>query len=69
MLFRHEPGSLPRAGSAAPGGVVVERPPPGLARGKCAASPWTIALLGATLVVATLLYFALRLRSLRKSRS
>jgi len=58
MLFRHEPGSLPPAGTSA--GVVVERPPPGPARGKYSASPWTVALLGAGLVLATLLYFLIR---------
>jgi len=57
MLFRHEPGSLPPAGAS--GGVIVERPPPGLARGKYPASPWAIALLGAALVLATVLYYFL----------
>jgi len=65
MLFRHEPGTLPPLNSAVPGGFVVERPPPGPARGKYPASPWAIAALGATLVLATILYFVLRFRKLR----
>ncbi len=60
MLFRHEPGSLPPASAGASGGVVIERPPPGLARGKYPASPWVIALLGAALVLGTLSYFLFR---------
>jgi hypothetical protein len=64
MLFRHEPGTLPPLNSAA-GGFIVERPPPGPARGKYAASPWAIAALGATLVLGTILYFVLRFRKLR----
>jgi hypothetical protein len=66
MLFRYEPGSLPPAGSAAPGGFVVERPPPGLARGKYPASPWAIAALGATLVLGAITYFLLRFRKSRR---
>ena len=62
MLFRPEPGTLPPLSSVTPGGLVVERPPPGLARGKYAAPPWAIGLLGAALVLGTLLYFALRFR-------
>jgi hypothetical protein len=65
MLFRYEPGTLPPLSSGAPGRLVVERPPPGLARGKYPASPWTIATLGAALVLCTLLYFALRFRKPR----
>jgi hypothetical protein len=65
MLFRHEPPTLPQASALAPGGFVVERPPPGLARGKYPASPWAIAALGATLLVGTILYFVLRLRKQR----
>ena len=65
MLFRHDPGTLPPLNSALPGGFVVERPPPGPARGKYPASPWAIAALGATLVLATVLYFVLRFRKLR----
>ena len=65
MLFSHEPGTLPPLNSAAPGGIVVERPPPGPARGKYPASPWAIVALGATLVLGTILYFVLRFRKLR----
>jgi hypothetical protein len=65
MLFRHEPGTLPPLNSAAPGGFVVERPPPGLARGRYAASPWAIAALGAALIVCTLVYLVLRFRKPR----
>jgi hypothetical protein len=64
MLFRHEPGTLSPTDSAAPGAgeFVVERPPPGLARGKYPASPWAIAALGAALVLGTIVYFVLRFR-------
>ena len=65
MQFRPELGPLPQASAVAPGGIVVERPPPGLARGKYPTSPWVIAALGATLIVATILYFVLRLRKPR----
>lgn len=65
MLFRHDdPLDAPRA-SAAPSGVIVERPPPGLARGKYSTSPLFILALGALLVLGTLIYFALRLRKPR----
>ena len=60
MLFRHEPGSLPPASAGASGGVLVERPPPGLARGKYPVSAWAVALLGSALVLGTLLYFLFR---------
>lgn len=67
MLFRHETGTLSPTDSAAPAapGFVVERPPPGLARGKYAASPWVIGAFGTALVLATLLYFVLRFRKPR----
>ena len=65
MLLRHEPGTLTPSNSGAPGGFVVERPPPGLARGKYPASPWAIAALGAALVICTILYIVLRLRKPR----
>ena len=65
MRFRHdEPASVPRE-SAAPGGLVVERPPPGLARGKYPASAQAILALGAVLLLATLAYFYFRLRKAR----
>jgi hypothetical protein len=76
MLFRHEPGTLPPLSSTTPAaasstretetaGLVVDRPPPGLARGRYAASPWAIGALGGALVVGTILYFALRFRRSR----
>lgn len=67
MLFRHSGlrTSEAPADTPAPSGFVVERPPPGLARGKYAASEWSIVLLGAVLVLSTLVYFFLRLRKRR----
>ncbi|HYQ44497.1 MAG TPA: hypothetical protein VER11_21085 [Polyangiaceae bacterium] len=62
MLFRHEGQSLASTDPAAAGGFVVERPPPGLARGKYPASPLGILALGAALIFGTCLYFFLRLR-------
>ena len=64
MRFRHEGrlGFEAHSDAWAPSGFVEERPPPGLARGKYPASPWAISLLGAALVLATLIYFFLRLR-------
>jgi hypothetical protein len=44
---------------------VVERPPPGLARGEYAWPAWAIAALGIAAVVLGLGYFAWRLRSAR----
>jgi hypothetical protein len=67
MLFRHEGllRSEAPADAPAPSGFVVERPPPGLARGRYAASEWSIAILGAALVLSALLYFYVRLRKRR----
>ncbi|HEY5377413.1 MAG TPA: hypothetical protein VIK01_27220 [Polyangiaceae bacterium] len=67
MLFRHEGllRSEAPADAPAPSGFVVERPPPGLARGRYPAPEWSIALLGAALVLTTLLYFFVRLRKRR----
>jgi hypothetical protein len=67
MLFRHEGLLQSEAPADAPAasGVVVERPPPGLARGRYPASQWSIALLGAALVLSTLIYFFVRLRKRR----
>jgi hypothetical protein len=45
--------------------VVVERPPPGLARGKYAAPAWAIAVLGGTLVVLGVAYLIWRFLGLR----
>ncbi len=47
---------------AAPSGFLVERPPPGLARGKYPTSPVWIGVLGALLVLVTLLFYFLRSR-------
>jgi hypothetical protein len=65
MLFRHagSPGEAIEA--VAPNGLIVERPPPGLARGKYPASPVVVLVLGIALVVGTLVYFFLRLRNRR----
>lgn len=52
-------------GAFTPNGVVVERPPPGLARGKYPTSPLVIGALGAALIVIALLYTFFRLRNPR----
>ena len=67
MLFRHEGllRSEAPVDAPAPSGVIEERPPPGLARGRHPASEWSIALLGAALVLSTLLFFFVRLRKRR----
>jgi hypothetical protein len=64
MRFRHEGrlGFQATTDALAPSGFVEERPPPGLAQGKYPASPWSISLVGAALVLSTLVYFYLRLR-------
>ncbi len=46
--------------------IVVERPPPGLARGKYAWPAWGSGALGATIVVLGLVYFALLARRRRQ---
>jgi hypothetical protein len=68
MLFHDEARLLAPAGAAdaaAPDGFALERPPPGLARGRYAASAWSIVTLGAALVLITVAYFFLRLRKPR----
>jgi hypothetical protein len=65
MLFRHEGPSSGSTAPAAAGGFVVDRPPPGLARGKYPASPLGILALGVALLFGTCLYFLLRLRKPR----
>ncbi|MFO0570811.1 MAG: hypothetical protein U0263_34560 [Polyangiaceae bacterium] len=47
--------------------VVVERPPPGLARGKYAFPAWGIGLLGGAVVLLGLGYYLFRVRR-RRSR-
>jgi len=65
MLFRHA-GPTPGSTEApATDGFVVDRPPPGLARGKYPASSLSVLALGATLIFGTCLYFFLRLRKRR----
>lgn len=59
------PKSTSESGAPSPSGFVVERPPPGLARGKYPTSPLTIGLLGTTLVLGALLYYFLRFRKPR----
>jgi hypothetical protein len=44
------------------GHTVIERPPPGLARGRYPAPAWAVLALGATLLAFSLLYFVWRLR-------
>ena len=65
MLFRHQAPSSGSTDPAAAGGFIVDRPPPGLARGKYAASPLAILALGAVLILGTCLYFFFRLRKPR----
>ena len=65
MRFRHEVPSSGSADPAAAVGFIVDRPPPGLARGKYAASPVAILALGAVLILGTCLYFFFRLRKPR----
>jgi len=65
MLFRHVGPSSGSTEPAAAGGFVVDRPPPGLARGKYPTSPLAILALGAALILGTCLYFFLRLRKPR----
>ncbi len=65
MLFRHDGQPTAPSDTAPPSGFVVERPPPGLARGKFPTSPLSITALGTLLVLVTLIYFYLRLRKPR----
>jgi hypothetical protein len=61
--MQHAPASVPPV--AASGGVVVERPPAGLARGRYEAAPWAIATLGALAIVLALAYAYFRFRKHR----
>lgn len=67
MRFRHAQAAVAQAApdGSAPSGFVVERPPPGLARGKYPTSPLWIGALGAVLTLVTLAYYFLRLRKPR----
>jgi len=49
------------------GYTVIERPPPGLARGRYPAPAWAVLALGAALFLAVLLYLGWRLR--RRART
>ncbi len=62
MLFRHDGKAAAPQETAGTSGVIVERPPPGLARGKYATTPLLISALGSLLVLGTLLYYFFRLR-------
>ena len=53
--------SDPREGDEAPR-TVIERPPPGLARGRYDAPAWAVLALGAALTLGAVFYFAWRLR-------
>ena len=64
MRFRHVQAAavLGVPDDRAPSGFVVERPPPGLARGKYPTSALCIGALGAALVLVASVYYLLRLR-------
>ena len=47
--------------------VATERPPEGLARGVWAAPRWTVAAIGAVVVLGAIVYLALRARRARRS--
>jgi hypothetical protein len=51
----------PRSGDEV-GRTVIERPPPGLARGRYPAPAWVVLGLGAALVFGALVYFGWRVR-------
>lgn len=51
----------PRDGDEA-GRTVIERPPPGLARGRYPAPAWVVLACGAALLAGTFLYLVWRLR-------
>lgn len=57
------------AGASAPAPrTVVERPPPGLARGRYAWPAWGIGLVGGTVVVLGLVWMLWRIRRVGKNR-
>lgn len=60
----------PTATAPAPTGTtyVVERPPPGIARGKYAVSPWVVALVAFALVAGIVGYFVVRHRRAQRAR-
>lgn len=61
------PLAAPAAASTAPPapGELVERPSPGLARGRWEAPPWAFALIAALTVLGGLVWLAVALRSRR----
>ncbi len=59
------PEGTSEAAAPSPSGFVVERPPPGLARGEYSTSPLVIGALGSTLVLGALLYYFFRFRKPR----
>jgi hypothetical protein len=61
-MLAAEPSPSPTPEAAASARIIVERPPPGLARGKYAAPAWAIALLGGALVLFGAAYVLWRLR-------
>jgi predicted cobalt transporter CbtA len=66
MRFRHDAAPSPTPETATPANaLVVERPPPGLARGKYPASAEAIVALGAALLLAATAFFYFRLRRFR----
>jgi hypothetical protein len=54
----------------APAGTtyVVERPPPGIARGQYPVPPWVVAILALLLVAGIVAYFVLRHRRAQRAR-
>jgi hypothetical protein len=61
-------GAQPADGAADAVGpqVIVERPPPGLARGEVAWPAWAVATLGIAAVMLGIAYLVWRLRGLRR---
>jgi uncharacterized membrane protein len=55
--MRSDPHTAEEAGH-----TVIERPPPGLARGRYPVPAWMVLTLGAVLVLGALVYFAWRVR-------
>ena len=60
----NEPASQAQTAEV-PGGprTVIERPPPGLARGRYPVPAWVVSTLGAAVVLSGLLYLARRFRT------
>lgn len=66
--------TTPTASAAAPAptatgpSYVVERPPPGLARGRYPVPAWLVATLAAVMVAAIVAFFVIRRRRARRGR-